>query len=782
MKIITALITGVFILAGAAAQAQQPTISWELERGFRFFKYNSDFEFQRLAFRHFQETHEGKIPDVAQLDAMLNNLGWQYRAVPPKLAAWYGHTSAITPINLLREWRRDERAQGRPRGYLELADRLKAANMQDWEYHPARLGWGSLLFPSHQTGDEIGTGKLTAASEVAVCWDRANQFHTNCDASDPYIKPKQHTVSLRAIDSAGVRINAGPCTWEIGGAPDAHFVSPAITGKTLDTSCGTKVVLSIPYPNETTVKLNFGGAETPPVTIKVEDALVVGFGDSFSSGEGNPDVPAKLAWTSDRQRDPVASPGDIADTVTRGPTRKAAGDYFAAQWIDRSCHRSVYNYQIRSALHLALAEPHRAITYLGYACSGAEVNEGLFQPFQGPEYTNNKAKLAPWHRAQISLFLNELCEKYDGDGVKPKPLAAAEEANVKAYRFGGLISDTAYRCNEKTLKRGFKRPVDLMYVSIGGNDMGFSSWLFAAITSEGNLGSFFPILKEDSPSECAAHSTSCAKTEGRWRRLQSRYRLLRDFIDNRVSFVDRGVSPVLLYTYPLPARASAEAPCPAGNAGLGIFANRFGSPEPKVCLTEKQGNLPVLKTIADFADRKLNNEIKNLAKDKDSAGNVRPAWTAVSAYGPTFTNRGYCASNVRAASGNVAPAEPTAGCLSAAKIWSLVTANNPLSDAAAQESLHLPVVKEEQWYPFDPVFAYLPYAHRTRLLRTMNETYFVINQLTGATQAVKASGILSLKDAAVYGAFHPTAEAHTIVAQDFFKESKAILEKAVKGQ
>ena len=161
MRVLAAFFSAILVVSGSAASAQQTTISWELERGFRFFKYNSDFEFQRLAYRDFQASHLGKAPDVIQLDSMLNDLDWQDHDIPAKLAAWYGHAGAVSPIDLLREWRKEERSQGRPQGYLELADRLKAENLQYWEYHPARIGWASLLFPSHQDAGDIGTGKLT---------------------------------------------------------------------------------------------------------------------------------------------------------------------------------------------------------------------------------------------------------------------------------------------------------------------------------------------------------------------------------------------------------------------------------------------------------------------------------------------------------------------------------------------------------------------------------------------------------------------------------------------
>ena len=65
----------------------------------------------------------------------------------------------------------------------------------------------------------------------------------------------------------------------------------------------------------------------------------------------------------------------------------------------------------------------------------------------------------------------------------------------------------------------------------------------------------------------------------------------------------------------------------------------------------------------------------------------------------------------------------------------------------ANETLHYPMGFKSprgDWRPFGPVFDYMPYAHRTRLVRTMNETYFLVNQLVAAVQGTKASGVLSL--------------------------------------
>ncbi len=202
---------------------------------------------------------------------------------------------------------------------------------------------------------------------------------------------------------------------------------------TATASCDQDVEIDLPAANKATVSVETAGQPSVSTTIQVKDLLVVGLGDSFSSGEGNPDVPAKMKWTSSVAQDPlVQNPMDpLASEPSYIPLRKADGDYFAAQWIDRACHRSAYSYQTRAALQLALNDPQRAVTFLGYACSGAEINEGLFNPFMGAETVPLKSHLKPYRRAQLSLLLSELCidGHYDGSAVHSTFLSPGKRTN-----------------------------------------------------------------------------------------------------------------------------------------------------------------------------------------------------------------------------------------------------------------------------------------------------------------------------------------------------------------
>src|SRR4029077_367966 len=52
--------------------------------------------------------------------------------------------------------------------------------------------------------------------------------------------------------------------------------------------------------------------------------------------------------------------------------------HYAALWLNPACHRSLYSYQTRTALALAVRYPHIAVTYLPLACTGATIADGLF--------------------------------------------------------------------------------------------------------------------------------------------------------------------------------------------------------------------------------------------------------------------------------------------------------------------------------------------------------------------------------------------------------------------
>src|SRR5262249_48826777 len=130
------------------------------------------------------------------------------------------------------------------------------------------------------------------------------------------------------------------------------------------------------------------GAQRAATEIAVRDIFIAGLGDSIASGEGNPDRPIALSdegfcfryffssATSQYYRPSRA--GYKGGRACEAPEQLQVWQRQSAYWFNPACHRSLYSYQTRTALQLAIQYPHIAVTYLPLACTGATIADGLF--------------------------------------------------------------------------------------------------------------------------------------------------------------------------------------------------------------------------------------------------------------------------------------------------------------------------------------------------------------------------------------------------------------------
>ena len=135
-------------------------------------------------------------------------------------------------------------------------------------------------------------------------------------------------------------------------------------------------------------------ADGPPqraaTEIAVRDLLIAGLGDSIAAGEGNPDRPVALSdegfcfrrfgTGSEYYRPGRATfTGDRTCETGHSPAARsrANGRELGARWMSQACHRSLYSYQLRTALALAVENPHVAVTFLPLACTGATIEDGV---------------------------------------------------------------------------------------------------------------------------------------------------------------------------------------------------------------------------------------------------------------------------------------------------------------------------------------------------------------------------------------------------------------------
>jgi hypothetical protein len=195
-----------------------------------------------------------------------------------------------------------------------------------------------------------------------TCWNSdKNEFRKDGPCQD-YVYPRSHRVRVWITNPETLGDNAPQWT-----------LQPALTFKPCEQRrfC---IEFDVPYQADNPQKVQVFPNPTSPqhVDIQVNDKLIVGLGDSYAAGEGNPDRPAQFAEGRDEQ-DLLANLllGHILH-ITRSPQ---SDDKTETAWLDRRCHRSMYSYQFKTALQLALANPQEAITYVTYSCAGATTDQ-----------------------------------------------------------------------------------------------------------------------------------------------------------------------------------------------------------------------------------------------------------------------------------------------------------------------------------------------------------------------------------------------------------------------
>src|ERR1700730_278588 len=370
----------------ATTPSKSAELVWQVENPFRFFKRSASFEAQEKAFAGVRGDLNAPLPDkiIWKTERRLNDPDCKDATTPQACAST---------------------ARAR--------------------YETSRQGWAA------QTLD-------------FTCFDRnarPRRYMTTCDrqyswgtAKEDYVLPDAHTVILSIAPDVLAAIPTGDCNW---------VWTPrraGVAGETRKLACKDKLVIKrLPYSNDrntsgAAVKVTLpDGRELADPAVVVEDPFIVAMGDSFMSGEGNPDKPVVFSPTREMVYDPtnsdtrdvashsvaspsygVASAGGATDPkslpkrrmedeqkslISRPNAREfqAPFDKSGAQWLSPDCHRSQYGYPFRVSLELALENRHRAITLVHLACSGADTVEGLFAEKDAREQFDkpNSAKVPP---------------------------------------------------------------------------------------------------------------------------------------------------------------------------------------------------------------------------------------------------------------------------------------------------------------------------------------------------------------------------------------------------
>jgi lysophospholipase L1-like esterase len=569
---------------------------------------------------------------------------------------------------------------------------------------------GRTTLEAERVLEEGAEGRGWARAMVdRLCVDGLGRIAEEClrdGVQENYLAPADHRVEVRL--SGEVPADA-TCAWRLAAAADRLPL-------TASAACAESKTFRVRYgvPTETVVDIAGpdGVVRRAHTTIVVRDLLIAGLGDSIASGDGNPDRPVALSdlgfcfhrFLGGGGSGEYYRPGRAGFRGDKSCDGGGFSDYdraewagLSARWMDGACHRSLYGYQLRAALALAIETPHAAVTFLPLGCTGATINDGLFN-------------------GRRSRELN--CAGTPCPMTTPAQLTELQALLARARR---IHPD---------------RRLDLVFLTIGANDIGFSGLIADVMvqpSTERTLFSRFGLITSAEAAEALVEKRLSAD----FARLRGALKpLLADTLE-RVVFV----------SYGNPALNTNGEPCPGGRAGFDVHP-AFGADGER------------LAHMMRFVQDKFFPALKQLATCEARGGcaNRADSMTFVDAHQRAFAQHGYCA---RA---ETDPPFDRDCFLADGKSFSdsLVTgATEPLACGLA-------------------VAGFRPFASRARWIRTPNDSYF-----TAMTFPEGVSGGLDPSDlhdatwgvlSAVYGgAFHPTAEGHAALADAAVAAAKTVL-------
>ncbi|MEO1544833.1 MAG: hypothetical protein AAFR75_12565, partial [Pseudomonadota bacterium] len=370
------------------------------------------------------------------------------------------------------------------------------------------------------------------------------------------------------------------------------------------------------------------------------------------------------------------------------------------------CHRSLYSHQLRVALQLSLEDPHRAITFLGLACSGATIAQGLIGGYRGIEPFPFSSS-----RSQIGSVAVAQC---GGGNVEKRSYASSYNPGGRVPDLDGLVLE---RCSPRRARK-----IDMIMLSVGGNDIGFAKLVAYAI------------LKDRTPlrglSKVAEAIYTPEESRARFSELQTRLKLLKRAIHTHLHIPWKEADRVILTAYPKVAvRSNGRSVCRSTEAGLDAFPG----------YRLDQDRTREAEDVSRSLTRLLGDASKKLG------------WQFVSSHRQKFAGRGVCAGETN---GGVDP----------------------------DNELLLPRYRRGAWVPYVPS-RFRGYATRQRWIRTANDAFLLahVKAKTDLKRIVfrrRGFGPTDLLEASTFGGpFHPTAEGQAAIADSVLPAARSLLRK-----
>ncbi len=707
----SAWILSIFLVLPAAAPAGAADIDWEVENPFRFFKRSSAFGIHERAF----ESVRGK--------------------------------EEALPANII--WRTERRLNDPD--CKDKSSPTACGNSQGKNFERSRLGWAA------QTLHSVCYNRSAPPYGYPTVCERQYSWGT---AKEDYVLPDAHTVVVKLSAERLAEAASGTCAWTW------QARRPGGRAESVTQPCKDKVVIKrVPFSVDrknsgvsVTVKLPDGRELSDP-NVVVEDLFIVALGDSFASGESNPDKPVtfsaarqmvydpllareedQMARVKTKQQNnyglasidggvnPKALPKRLLEDEERQlihrPTSReflAAFEARNAQWLSPDCHRSQYGYPFRVGIQLTVENRHRAVTLVSLACSGAEIVDGLFlkrDPREGAAKPNG---------ASVRSEFDQLSELICRNGAAGRTVNASYQLPV--YKSGNTQISMQQIAQRWCAPENRKRPIDLVLLSIGGNDVGFGALALYGITD--SAGDVAPVASLVGRELRFGASVTQAYLDV----LDERMKAVRDAL--RDGF---GVEPsrVLQNAYePIQYDERGQVCGSAPKLGLDVHPN----------FAFNQARIQEGSQFGDALQKRLQCIAAHRPGCPTLATGAGTGFHFITDHTAEFARRGMCA-------------------------------RDPKRVAMDQIAMGMPRKSGEDFSPYSPAYT-LPYGARWRLIHTPNDAFLTANT---HREGISPFDILQPAYASlISGAFHPTAEGHSIVADHVIRHVRKMIDRPAEA-
>lgn len=186
-------------------------------------------------------------------------------------------------------------------------------------------------------------------------WREAAGKNESPYADDFIALPKMVMIRVRLTDLTDM--DGLSCNWTVNDSPATSQACSKAFQPEGPVQVGIKIAVSV---------------RRQPVastTVSPRVRIILGLGDSYSAGEGTPDVPVTWRDKLPEKLWPFNGGGAI-NSYVEAPT----------QWFSNRCNRSFYSYQNMLAMRLAAQDKHSIVSFVHLACAGAEVLDGILAP------------------------------------------------------------------------------------------------------------------------------------------------------------------------------------------------------------------------------------------------------------------------------------------------------------------------------------------------------------------------------------------------------------------